>query len=112
MLGVRGIVLDRRVEPDPVALLVALVEGRLDRSAAPASTPPSAATAATATRLLAPLRVSLALVGRALFFLRLFIAELFICGLGLIGLGLAQLRFDLCLDLVAQVEIGVRLLTF
>src|SRR5689334_6863045 len=97
MLGVGRVVLDRRVEPDAVALLVALVEGRLERPAAAAATPsaPAATAPATAGAVVAGFGVALVLVGRALF---------------LLGLRLAQLRLDLSLDLVAKVDVGIGLL--
>src|SRR5204863_1303302 len=101
VLGVGGIVLDRRIEPDPVALLVPLIEGRLEwppasSAAAAAATPP----APRAGLLLAgALGLALSLVGRSLFFL----------GLRL-GLRLTEFGLDLGLDLVAEVELGLGLL--
>ena len=102
MLGVGRVVLDRRVEPDPVALLVALVEGRLQRPApAAAATTPAASPSSLSSRLIpliataVTVRLVFALVGRLLFFL---------------GLGLTELGLDLRLDLVAEVDVAVRLL--
>ena len=94
VLRVGRVVLDRGIEPDAVALLLALVEGRLEGlaaspSAAAATTAPT--TAAGLLALAVVIGIALALVGRALF---------------LLGLGLAQLSFDLGLDLVAQVDVG------
>src|SRR5512134_168977 len=97
MLGVDWVVLDRGVEPDAVALLLALVEGRLERalSAPAASSAAAAAPSPAAAGAFLGVLIALALVGRTLF---------------LLGLRLAELPLDLGLDLVAKVELGRRLL--
>src|SRR5262249_19481647 len=94
VLGVGRVVLDRRVEPDAVALLVALVGGGFEGAAAPtaASATTRATSPAPALAVLIAVRVAFVLVGRALF---------------LLGLGLAELRLDLGLDLVAEIDVVV-----
>jgi hypothetical protein len=101
VLRIGGVIFDRGIEPDAVAVLLTLIEGRLERLATAASTAPAPATATPSPRpLLASLAalvvlavpIILALVGRALL---------------LLGLGLLELRLDLRLDLVAKVDVAV-----
>src|SRR6478736_9125916 len=54
VLGVEGVVLDRRIEPEPVAVL-AVVEGALERLLATAALAATATTASTTTTCLAGL---------------------------------------------------------
>jgi hypothetical protein len=91
VLGVDGVVLDRGVEPEAVALVFAVVEGRLVLLAATAT---SAATAATT---FAGATGALAVI--------LAIVVTLILGLGLFGLLLGGGGFDLRFDLVAQVDV-------
>jgi hypothetical protein len=104
VLGVDGIVLDRRVEPEPVTLVLAVIEGRLERASAPAAAPASSPAAASASAtwafavlVIRPLGLARALVGRTLLDFVLLV-------------GGAQLRLDLGLDLVAQVDVAGGLL--
>ena len=101
MLGVDRVVLDRRVEPEAVAVLLAVVEGRLQR----AFLRPAAASAAAAP--------AAALAG----FVAVGVASASSSSrppprprpLGL-RVGLVQLGLDLGLDLVAQVDVAGGLL--
>ena len=105
MLGVDGIVLDRRIEPEPEAVVGAVVEGGLHGlpgappSAAPAPAAPATAPGALGVAVLGPSAFSSASSVRL--------------GLLILGGGLLLERrpLDLRLDLVAQLEIpGVLLL--
>ncbi len=120
VLGVNRVGIDDRVEPEPEPLVLAVIEGRLEagaralRASAPApATPPAAAgtlarvaiaipavlagvLAAFALALLV-LRLVLFLFLLVLLFLFLFLFLLFLLGL--------HRRFDLGLDLIAEVDV-------
>src|SRR5215211_742969 len=100
VLGVHRIVLHGRIEPQAVALLLAVVEAGLQRGAwaLPAATATSPSPA-TGFRILPRL---LFLFG--LFLLDLFVFDLFVFGLFL--LGLLHRGLDLCLDLVAKLHLA------
>ena len=101
VLGVDGVVLDRGVEPEAVAVLLAVVEGRLELLALPAAAAAAGRRAGGGARR--PRRlvvVAGVLVGRAL------LGSSSSSG----SVRLVQLGLDLGLDLVAQVDVGRRLL--
>src|SRR5215207_2676719 len=104
VLAVDGIVLDRRIEPETVAVLVAVVEGGLHRRTGPLASSASAASAAPAAAppsagLVLPLLgagagLGLLALALGLGFLLLFLLD-----------RLAQ-RLDLGLDLVAKLDLA------
>jgi hypothetical protein len=106
MLGVDGVVLDRRVEPEAVAVPLAVVEGRLELFAPAASATPATAAPAPRARLAVPL-------GFALLFASGLLLRLVVVALGLLRLVLFLLlgglfgrrRLDLGLDLVAEIDL-------
>ena len=91
MLGVDGVVFDRGVEPEAVAVGLAVVEGCLKLFAAAASATPAAA-APAAGAVLATFGIRVALTGVGVLILVL-LDDLLDRG-----------RFDLGFDLVAQVD--------
>ena len=91
VLGVDGIVLDGRVEPQAVAL-VAVVERRLERTDARLPAPATAASAATPRAALGTVLVLLVLVLRFL---------------GALGLGRVELGGDQRVILGAEVDLVV-----
>src|SRR6185312_1824763 len=90
VLGVDGIVLDRGIEPEAVAVLFAVIEGRLDLFAATASSTAATATATAWAAGAVPLGV--------------LVAVTLVLGVGLLGLFLGGGGFDLRFDLVPQVD--------
>src|SRR4051812_19638874 len=97
MLGVEGVLLDRGVEPEAVAVLLAVVERRLELFAP--SAPTAAATTATATTTGSGARAALGTLLALLVLVTLVLGLLRL--LGLLGLGRG---LDLSFDLVAQVD--------
>src|SRR3954447_20608135 len=94
-LGVDGVVLDGRVEPQAEAVLLAVVERGLHRGARPIAAPAPASPAAPATPAASGGRLALGLLGVALGLLGLGLG----LGLGdLLVLGCLAQRFDLGLD--------------
>ena len=97
MLGVDGVVFHRGVEPEAVAVLFAVVEGRLELFATtPATAPAAAPPRARAGPLLAVLRVPLGLLA----VLRVALGLLLGLRLRLLG----GCGLDLRLDLVAEID--------
>ena len=102
MLGVDRVVLDRGVEPEAVAVRLAVVEGRLElfapsATAAPSAAPPRGAGAAPRRRVAARLVVARPRP-------RLGVGLLVLLGFLLGVLLLGRRRLDLGLDLVAEVD--------
>src|SRR4051812_8932615 len=97
MLGVEGVLLDRGVEPEAVAVLLAVVERRLELFAP--SAPTAAATTATATTTGSGARAALGTLLALLVLVTLVLGLLRL--LGLLGLGGG---LDLRFDLVTQVD--------
>ena len=98
VLDVDGIVLDRSVEPEPVAVGLSVVEGPLELFAPATSAAPSAATP--------PARAGLTLT--ALGLLAVLVLALLLGGglLGLLDLRLDGRGLDLRLDLVAEIDLA------
>ena len=104
MLGVDRVVLDRGIEPEPEAIVGAVVEGRLERR--PGASPSAAAAPAAPAPAPGALGVAV-LVLRLLLVLILRLGVLVLSG----GLLLERRLLDLRLDLVAELQIpGVLLL--